>query len=477
MPKSLRELLASMMDSRDGVHPSIQTFPPIDAEQLARELRLESRGTDAGQRELPDTASTVLDVAELDIAAEIERRARKATEDYRTQLDLYDARIRRSMVSVDQRIEIEAAGRNVLADFRVRAIDDLNHLQPAQEELAGRQQEMQDFRTQNELRRLPILKTPRERLFRTVVLAIFVVIESILNGMFFAKGSEQGVIGGVTQAFVLSLLNVGVAVLFAIYGASLLRHSRRVVMAIGVIATFAYLGWALGLNLCIAHFRDAFVANAGNVEWHEVWNGLLQSPFLLSDAQSWLLAVMGISLSILSVIDASGFNDGYPGYDAIGRRCDAAVRAYADEKSECLAGLTNLRDAAIGQMQEVLEVMKSFEYELRLALEGRTRLHRDFVAFFDHASDVHVRLRQTYWEANRRARTSPPPERFSSPAARPTFLRVDDLAPAPDLAADARGAVIERMDYFITAINEEFEAAVHRFRTVEGLAGAPHAAA
>ena len=41
MGKSVRDLVASIMDPGDGGLPEIQVFPPLDVDQIARELRLE----------------------------------------------------------------------------------------------------------------------------------------------------------------------------------------------------------------------------------------------------------------------------------------------------------------------------------------------------------------------------------------------------------------------------------------------------
>ena len=50
------------------------------------------------------------------------------------------------------------------------------------------------------------------------------LVEAIINGLFFAQGSQTGIIGGVTQAIVLSLFNIGVALAFGLYWLPDLRH-------------------------------------------------------------------------------------------------------------------------------------------------------------------------------------------------------------------------------------------------------------
>jgi len=477
MPSTLKEIAKLLMGSRERVLPSIQAFPSLDTKQIANELHLEARAKENGKLNLPAANSDFEDSAESDILAEIERQARKAAEDYRSQLDLYNSRIRRALISTEQRASIDAAGENALTDFKVQVIDDLNHLHNACSEVQGREQEFEAFRTAHKLVRLPNVVPPYEKKVRWLILAIFVVLESTLNGLFFAEGSETGLIGGVTQAFVLSLLNVGAAVLYARYGLPLVLHVRPIAKIVGSLATLFYTAWALGINLLIGHFRDLFIQNAGQVAATDLASRVMTSPFILADAKSMLLVMLGVGLSLVSLIDAVGLDDMYLGYGAIGRRRANAILAYADHKARCLADLTQRRGSAIEDMLSVIESIRTAEFDLRLAIEGSSRLNENYRAYLKHLADSYIKLLQQYREANIRARSTPPPSRFQSRPAPPVFLAEPPKPELPDLEKDAKAHIIERMEYFIKAINQQFEAGVLRYQTVAGLTGegyAPH---
>lgn len=469
MSGALRDLVRSLMGSREGVLPSIQAFPPLDIEQIASELHLDAHAKESGMLNQPAPDSDVEDAAEGDILAEIELRARKAEEDYRSQLDLYDGRIRRALISANQRTSIEAAGESALTDFKVQAIDDFNQLYNASQEVKGREREFDTFRTAHNLVRLPNVVSTRERWFRGLLLAIFVVLESILNGLFFAKGSEAGLIGGVTQAFVLSVLNVGPAVLYALYGLPRVTHVRLIFKVVGWVVTLLYAAWAVGINLFIGHFRDLFIQKAGDVAVIDIVSRLTTAPLILVDTNSLVLVALGVFLSVVSFIDAAGMDDLYPGYGAVGKRRVDAVSAYADYKARCLAGLTQRRDSAIEDMSRVINLMQTAEYELRLAVEGRSRLHDTYRAYLRHLADSYFRLLQRYREANIRARSQPPPARFLKPPAPPDFLVEPPPLELLDLDKNVSAHVIERMEHFIKAINQRFEDAVRQYQTVVGL--------
>lgn len=469
MPGALDQLLTTLRGTREGVFPSIQAFPVLDVDQVASDMQIVERGLEAGRRNQPEAAADFDDATEIAIQDEVCRRAAKSGEDYRSQLALYDGRIQRSLIATDQRALVEAAGESALADFGVQAKDDLDHLFLSRKEVEARARELRGFQARHGLTREPHLLPRRQETFRWLIVGILILLESILNGLFFAEGSDTGLVGGVTQALVLSFLNVGSASLFALYLLPLLRHARRSLLCVGLIGLVVYLCWLLGLNLSIAHFRDLFIEGGGAVSMASMLSELLGSPLNLKDAQSWLLFSLGVAFSIIAVIDVAGIKDPYLGYGAYGRRREDAVREYNDFKSRCMVGLTDTRDDALAKMASVITEMKSAEYDLRLAVGGRTRLIQDFKAFLDHLDDAYRRLIQTYREANRRARSDAGPTRFNLRSQRPPCLSTPPTPELPDLAGDARKHVVERMEHFIRELNGRFEEVVARYHSLDAM--------
>jgi len=467
MAKSFNDLLRELRGTREGVLPSIQSFPPLDVDELARQLDLDSRAREAGQRNSPACDSELEDAAELDIRADIEGRARKTAEDYQGARELYEGRIRRALVSTDQRVSVEAFGQNALADFGVQATDELNKLHLAHLELEARERELSAFQRKHRLERLPNDPAPSRRTVSLLFVVFIFLVESMFNGMFFATGSEAGLIGGILQALALSSLNIGAACLYAAYCFRRMIHRVWVIKLVGLALTAAFIIWTLGINLLIAHFRDVFIANDGVVGMRDLMDRLAGAPLDLADPNSWLLGMLGVGLSLVTVIDVIGMDDMYPGFGAVGRRRAAAVRTYTADKASSLRGLEATRDKAVGEMLEVLHAMKNAEYELVLAIDGRSNLHRHLRAFLDHAADTYVRLSQRYREANQRARSDAcVPARFKTPPSRPKFLTADPLDVLSELAKDERGLVVQRMDFFIQGVNRKYEETASRFDTV-----------
>jgi hypothetical protein len=315
--------------------------------------------------------------------------------------------------------------------------------------------------------RLPKIVPRSDKVLRWIILAIVLIVESILNGVFFAAGSEMGLIGGVVEAATLSLFNLGGAVLFARYGMPRLVHRRATERIVGVLALFTYILWAITLNLLIAHFRDSYIASSGNVDMAVLWARLIHTPFILSDAESWILAFLGVAFILGAVIDARGLDDPYLGYGDIGRRREDALARYAEQKSRCLDLLQQRRDDAVNDMLIAIHTLKSAEYDLHLATDGLKRDHRTFLAYLEHLAAVHEQLVRRYREANTRARTTTQgPEYFNRPPARPAFLDPPPAPPQPTQSPQGYAVSMERMQYYIERMNSELTAKLVEYKSL-----------
>ncbi len=202
----------------------------------------------------------------------------------------------------------------------------------------------------------------------------------------------------------------------------------------------------------------------------ELLNRLTNAPLLLSDAKSGLLVLLGIALGLLSVIDVAASRDPYPGYGAIGRERQRAIERYAHENAKSLAAIMKLRDQTVDDMTSAIETMRETQYDMQLAIEGRSRLHHNYRAYLEHLAVVHERLVQRYREGNRRVRRGDVPVYFRQPPARPAFVDPPVMSAMPGLEPDVRPEVIARIDEDIKAVNEKFSLTVPEYQTVGQLA-------
>ena len=274
-------LAAKLAGTREGIIPTAQLFPAVDQAQLARTLRLEQRSAELGMQQRPNFSATLPDPVESEIDGEIEERARRAHAEYQAQCSAYEARIRNAIITREQRVAVEAAGKNTLSDFTATIRDDSNHLFLAAKRVQETSRALQIFKERNQLSRPPADASSWQRLAAWLGLIVLVLFEAFLNGSFFAKGSELGLVGGMTQALILSVLNVGGAMLYAIFGLPRLVHRKVAWKLVGAASTVIWVGWLVVVNLAIGHFRDLYAIYGDNLKMSDLITELTTHPFLM----------------------------------------------------------------------------------------------------------------------------------------------------------------------------------------------------
>jgi len=458
---AIRDILKKLSGSREAFLPSAQIFPPLDIEQMSAELGLEARGRADGEANLPAPGTSLESSTESAVRSEIDRRSAQAAESYRVQLDLYDGRIRRGLLGPDLRTSIESAAERIQADLRAGVTDDLNRLSLLREQAEGRSRELQAFQRTHGLQRLPIAVD--NQTFRWLVIVLLILVESFVNGSFFAKGSESGLIGGVLLAILLSLLNVGGGLVVGRFSVPCFRHRRPSLRMVGAASMAVYVGYVVVLNSGIGHYRDLFVQQGDDVRLSDLFGALHSGLFSFERAESFLLMSLGIVLSVGAVIDGTGFDDPYPGYGAVARLRQQAVAGYLERRSQCVEHLRGLRDDAISEMSEVLEKFRANEHEIQLAVNGRVRLHEDYSAYITQLGTAYARLVQVYREANARTRTLPAPARFDTAPSPPTPRT--PLGELPHLTADLgeMRSVAARTETLIREIRSAYDIQVARY--------------
>jgi hypothetical protein len=167
--------------------------------------------------------------------------------------------------------------------------------------LTERSRELEKFRAENRLDRPS--NRPESRILHFGIAAVLFVVKSVLNGLFLARGLAFVYVQGLGEAAIIAGLNVGSGL---VLGASFLRwlHHRRAFWALlGCIGIFAYGCLAIALNFGVAHYRDALGGPDPENAATLAWPSLQAQPFHVADINSLLLLVMGISFSVIAMVD------------------------------------------------------------------------------------------------------------------------------------------------------------------------------
>jgi len=466
---ALARLVGGLKREQHDYRASLEIFPALNVAKLAADLGVGKSGAQRGASEQPSSDSAVLDDVENLVVERIEAEKNSAHGILLDELHLYKERL--SGLDFEGRFAtIRQAAPAAVSEFRAEAAQGRDELHSLRRHLRDVEAERDDFRRRHKLRRTARWAAGGNLTLKIGILILLFVFEVFLNGFFLAKGSELGYIGGAAEALIFALLNIGVSFLAGAVGVRELNHRNYLRKLFGLIALIAYIVIAVLLNLTLAHYREAagsLVSDAGQA----VLVRLRTDPLGITDVKSWLFFGIGMLCSLIAFGDSYLLFDPYPGYGLLEKRRAGAYEAYINRKNELIATLLAIRDEAIEILEEANRDLSVRRGEYDAIHESRTRLLRLFDAHQTHLDRTANALLSTYREANKRARKTPPPQRFAVPYVVEKISTEHEQLPVP-AREDLRHSIKESQDVLVEqvhAIHAEFESAFATYREIDDL--------
>ncbi len=466
---ALGRLLQGLRREQHDYQASLELFPALNIDKLADDLGLATLGADRGAREEPASDSVVFDEVENRIVERVEAEKNAAHGLLLDQLRTYQERL--SGLDFEGRFgTIRQAAPAAVTEFRAEAAQGRDELHSLRRHLRDLEMEHDEFRRRNRLKRTAHWASGGNLTVKIGILLALFVFEVFLNGFFLSKGSELGYLGGAVEAFTFALLNVGVSFLIAAAGVRQLNHRNYFRKLFGFISFLCYVALAIGLNLALAHYREAsgaLVADAGR----EVLARLQANPLGIADLKSWLFFALGLLCSLIAFADAFLVFDPYPGFAPLEKRRAEAHDAYIRRKNDLIAQLLEIRDDAIEALEEANRDLSIRRGEHDSILEGRARLVRLFAAHQSSLDRAANALFSVYREANKRRRKTPAPPRFSTAFSLDKFP-VEQSLLETSARDDLRRSIAESQAMLVgqvQAIHAEFEKAFASYREIDEL--------
>jgi hypothetical protein len=470
---ALARLVGGLKREQHDYRASLEVFPALNIGKLAADLAVGRLGAERGAEEAPVSDSVVLDDVEGRIVERVEAEKNSAHGVFLDELHLYKERL--SGLDFEGRFAtIRQAAPAAVSEFRAEAAQGRDELHSLRRHLRDVEAERDDFRRRHRLTRAARWAAGGNLTLKIGILLSLFVFEVFLNGFFLAKGSELGYVGGAAEALTFALLNIGVSFLAGAVGVRELNHRNYMRKVFGLLSLICYLAIAVGLNLTLAHYREAagsFVSDAGQ----EVLVRLRTAPLGITDVKSWLFFSIGMLCSLIAFGDSYLIFDPYPGYGMLEKRRAAAYDAYIQRKNELIAALLAIRDQAIEILEEANRDLSVRRSEYDAILESRTRLVRLFEAHQAHLGRTANALLSTYREANQRSRKTRPPPRFAVPYALEKISTEHELLPI-SARDDLRHSIAESQAVLVDqvrAIHDEFERAFATYREIDDLVEEP----
>ncbi|MGK9166052.1 hypothetical protein KXR53_07130 [Inquilinus limosus] len=471
MGSPLKSLTAVLNLAPSNIDATTTVFPSISSESIARRLDLEREAECRGKEDLPQTDAIDLDVVESKIVDEVSEIRRVGLTAYESEMRVYADRM--SGLDIEGKVsEIDVSISNGISALRERVHIGTDHLYLQGERLKLLREELERFRHRHRLDRTAHLPTSAKRHIMQAVILLMLAAESIINGSFFMESNELGLIGGVFTACTVSAINIFFSFLFGRMAIQV-NHRNWIRKLVGAAAFLAFLAFAIGFNLFVAHFREV----AGLVNWEaaarQAAGQFWADPLGLTIFNSWILVFVGFAFATVAWIEGYGWDDPYPGFGNVWRRWERSIADYAHEKEILLEELRDTKDEVLETIRNARADIASRVRNYLQASDYRDHLRLALPVFLEQTQQAANSLIGQYREINLWHRSSPAPEYFARPVSLAQVQPIVGEAEASARRAEL-GSLTERADAILSDRTAElltnFEAAFGEYERISRFA-------
>ncbi len=297
-------------------------------------------------------------------------------------------------------------------------------------------------------------------------LAIVLIGETVVNGLFFSDSSDAGLLGGATIAIGLSLWNValGIALSFTIGWSTFPTFVKWLArVSVAAMATIVVM-----TNLYVARWRDMLSIDP---DTPFQFSGLVNTFRDISFPQTFNgLILLFVGLAVVAIAGAKFWATW--GRDIFYGRYQREYNALCDERLERVQEVDAEAKATILRVRERLtKLMERFQRSKELAQEHKTdatNRRGEYLSLVRSFEQLWKECCTLYREENVYHRSTPPPEYFDKPIPPPEFHGIEDPAewrphdPAPvaPKAREAIAAAIKKVEDLVSVALKEYTAMV-----------------
>jgi hypothetical protein len=425
---------------------------PIDTEVIARRERVEEKGAENGQAGLPDTSAQYPDAPEQAITQSIQSEWSWQGGALLNELRAYGSRLAQYSIH-SEHARLRLLAQSTLAALRAPAVRAPAELGPLKEDYRAARREVERFQARHRLERPARDKSRRWTAFG--LMFVLVAIESVMNGLFFAKGNQGGLIGGIGTAIGISITNVISGFLLGLGPARWLNHRNILLKITGLALLLAGVALLIVLHIFAAQFRDATGVLIGDerAAFALAVERLRQAPWRVTSINSIYLFGLGMLFTLGALWKGVTFDDPYPGYGAAQRRLASARDDYSDQHASLFDELEDIKDDAVRQLASGIKQVPLFPQHAENVRMQRSALLESFRAYESSIEAAANQVLSRYRTANRRTRKTPPPAYFDEVWKLP--YRIADSEDVRQLLADVATPSIEPVLADFRSLSEE----------------------
>ncbi len=248
--------------------------------------------------------------------------------------------------------------------------------------------------------------------FLLFALVVPLVVESLLNGNFFAEASDFGLVGGTATAIIISALNVSLGFIMGLGPARYCQHVRASHLFWALPAYVGMIALIVLFNLAVGHYRELLIASP-DAQSLNVLPRMMANPLGIGELKSLALVIIGCIVALIAAMKGYSAFGSYPGQAAAYKRWRQRWDALETERrkldSDLLPQLEAMR-AAIDGFRDDCGAEAARLPACRAAAEQARDRYLNRTAQLRDAKDAAM---MQYREANLKVRTELPPAYFS----------------------------------------------------------------
>ncbi len=389
---------------------TIYKLQPIDVDRTAEKLDLKEKALVAGRANMPPSDSVDLDAVEQSVVDEVVAHVEGYYQDYLQQSETLAQRIA-ERESQDTALLLETEAKSAIANLAVEASAATDSVHSARNDAIAREKELTRFKEEHRLVR-PAVRLHQNKIYHVGVLLMLLLAEAVLNGQFLALGSEGGQIGGVLLALSIAVVNVMLTGIIARWVWPYVGYRYFLKRAAATIVFLAYLALVVGVNIAVAHFRDASASDPFDAA-AKAWLMVRTQPLDLHDIKSVMLILIGLLFATVAFVDIYRMDDPYPGYGDVHRAWLDAIDTYVDVRAEKLSDLQAYLESIKSKLADLAQQVRAEQNNRTAAIAAKAGMKgsmRSFIGDCERAANLLLKI---YRDTNRQARTEAPPRRFN----------------------------------------------------------------
>lgn len=402
-------MLSSLIKNKKmiSVYKPIE-FPIVDNEEISNEFNVVVAAREQAKKNLPRETAKSPDFNEVDYRQKMQTKVIQASHSVQQALNdignsINDFSIENEINEskrLDKKYDEELA--SIFAEKKSELIDAKKQLELAEEDL-------QQFKRINKINREP--NYPVSSIRAISIVAIVLLVEVLINGNFFALGSDAGLMGGIFIAATVSIVNVSLGFLV---GSWLLRQANSIKTKIRIYSRIGYsiiIIFAFFFNYLVAVWRKALEVAPDAAE-EQFWLYLNSGVASIWDISSLGLFAVGIVCFGIAAYEGYGFDDSYPGYGKMSKQRNANREILQEERKE-LAETVNIKFEEYEEwLEDKYAQIKNLKRNLSSSISSFEQQKSIFDNYVTHLEGALEYILKLYRDTNHAERSEPVPMFF-----------------------------------------------------------------